>query len=330
MQRYIVPKEALDILHKSGEDAISVIASNRVITNEVLVYRSLPFVNMPLDARELQLLKSRGIKIEIDKTVPVKLLGPDYEKIHTRWIKPVRRLETGIGCKVAVWDSGCAIAHVPVDFAYNFVDDNTTIVDTQNHGTRTTSIIKSSIGLAPGCEMHHLKLFNSTGSMNVGVMIVAADYCVTNEIDIVSMSWQVTNDTGIFGLDACIAAGIVMCAACGNSGSPTETEYPANYPEVVAVNSIRENGLPHHYSYIAPAGRHGVTLACNGSTCQVISNSGSITTDNGTSFSSPFFAGAFALYKQRLGLADNYAVLEEMKKRFIKSDNVVFTNLLTF
>ena len=330
MERYIVEKEALNILNINGEDAVSILQSDITITDEVLVYKNMPYVAMPLAEEQKHILEMKGIHCRLDNYEPVKTLGSDYEKVRAKWIKPQKRNYTGKGVKVALIDSGCNITHVPVDVAYNFIDNNTTITDSLGHGTKTTSIIKSSIGLAPDCIIHHLKTIGSGGSTTLGAILAAFDYCITNSIDVVNMSWQYGGVIDV-EINEMITAGIVCVAASGNSTTDAETEYPAGYNGVIAVNSIQEDGTPKFKSYMTPSfGGHGVDVSCSGASCQLINSAGSVVAENGTSYSAPFFVGAFAIYKEMLGISDNYAVLSYMKKRFIKNDDPILKATLTF
>lgn len=324
LSRYIVAKSALQILNIQAEDAVQALISDRVITTENLVYKNIPFASVMLTEKQRSFLKAQGIYVEREKTIKVTTLAADYEKTRTRWVKTQKRLETGAGVKVAFLDSGCNIIHVPVDFAYNFIDENTTITDGINHGTKTTSIVKSSIGLANGCILHHLKIIRDDGTTPASSPLAALDYCITNDIDVINMSFQITLGGLAEAVAACVSAGIVCVAAAGNNTTLSNTMEPAAFPDVIAVNVVKEDGTAHYKNSVAPPGGHGITVACSGFGCQLINVNGTLTAENGTSFAAPFFVGAFALYKERTGLADNYAVLEYMKKRILKSTNPDF------
>lgn len=330
MKRYIISKQGAQYLGLKTEDAVKKLATSVTITGEQLAYKNIDLVAAALTEEQSHNLRMKGYKVISDEKKPITFQGSDYEKVRSLYVKAQRRKYTGAGVKVAVLDTGCATNYVPVDFKYNFFDNNTLISDFDNHGTKTTSVIKSAtIGLAPGCEMHHLKI-SSGGFSSAGTITAALDYCITNEISIINMSFQFDSSIST-ALTTTIAAGIVLAAACGNSAEDAETLYPASHTGVIAVNSIREDGTPRHKNWIAPSGGHGVDISCAGSGSEIINNAGTTQGESGTSFSCPFFVGAFAIYKQALGITDNYAVLNHMKKRaFAKHSDPIIKNTLNF
>lgn len=314
MKRYIIRKEGLNLLQLETLNAIQTLGSDIKITNEQLEYSNIPYASVVLDESQVQVLKEAGIEVNEEKNEGgILLIDFLYEQTRSYWKKNAPKFVTGAGCKVGNIDTGCNIAHVPVDFAYNAIDATTNITDVYGHGTYTTSIIKSpQIGLANGCELHMIKAISDTGTANESAMLAALDYAIEEELDVINLSFtysSVAFDAAILDV---IAAGIVIVAAAGNSTSPTTTLSPASINGVVAVNAIKEDGTVHYQNVIAPPGGHGITVACSGYSTTGIRNDGEYWAVFGTSFSSPFFAGVFALWKERLGLDDNYAVLQHV------------------
>jgi len=322
MKRYIVNKTALDILSIEALDAQTELASSKVITNETLVFRHLPYVSMMLDDTQVALLNERSIFPEEEVNRVDVSLGAEnsgYEKLRSSWYKTQKRGFTGKGCKVAVLDSGCNQSVVPWDFGYNFVDSNTNVTDVYGHGTQVCSIIKHPIiALAANCELHMLKVIDDGGAAWESAVLTALDYVISNQIDIINLSWQFDTINIRNSIAAVIANGTVVSAASGNSNVETYTVSPACLPGVVAVNAISYDFFPGFKSIMAPPGipnSHGITIACDGVSCQCYTKTGVRSASWGTSFSAPFFAGTFALYKEMLGLEDNYKVLDYVLRR---------------
>jgi len=357
IRRYYIAKEAYE-----GETfpAIETLASDRIITNEVLEFKHLPYVCILLDDNEVEILKSAGFDVKEELISDNAALAGDYEFYRSLfYYKPHRRKFTGRGVKVAVLDSGCnqldtslpETRRVPFQYAYNFIDSNVNVRDNLGggfgHGTQVASIIVNSTnsgggnltfmqGVAPGVELHILKVLSDSGSLNTTAALAALDYCIDNSIDFINCSWQGGNSVLDEAIYLVQEAGGVVVAASGNSTINAATVYPACVHKVVAVNSVTEQGTVHHKSWIAPGGGdppyHGVNVACNGYLSSVRYATGNFGNSNatGTSYSAPFFTGVLAVYKEQLGIADNYRVLDYVLSRARKSHPEFGSGIATF
>jgi len=321
-KRYIVDKAALSILNITALDAQTELGSSKIITDEPLEYRNIPYVSLMLTPFQVKLLIHNGLnpQEEVSKQdVSLAVENTGYEKIRSSFYKAQRRAITGKGCKVGVLDSGCNQSVVPWNYAYNFIDNNTNVTDIFGHGTEVCSIIKHPlIALAPDCELHFLKVIDDGGAGNESAVLAALDYAITHSLDVINCSWQFDTNAIRSAMANVVAGNTIVSAASGNSSVETYTVSPACLPGVVAVNAISYDFFPGFKSIIAPPGipnSHGVTIACNGVSCQLYNKDGNRTASWGTSFSAPFFAGTFALYKEMLGISDNKKVLEYILDR---------------
>lgn len=313
MNRYIADTRALDILHISYLDAMTELGSDKTITNEPLKYKHLPYVSVVLSEDQVEVLKSNEIFHELEHNPDNVLLAQNtgYEKLRSFWVKTQKRVLTGAGAKVGIMDTGSTQSVVPFEFGYNFIDNNTDVTDVNGHGTITSSIIKHPIiAVAPGCELHVLKVLTDVGGANESAVLAGIDYCIDNELDIVNLSWTYDSTATRAAIISLAAGNCVVAAASGNS-SPDIQNYtlvPACLPGVVAVNSVDTNGNPGNGNVIVRTdivGAHGISIACNGVSCQCYNKDGNYQGCWGTSCASPFFTGVFAMYKEQLGISDN-------------------------
>lgn len=322
MKRYIVHKSALDVLHITPLDALRELAKEIIITDQPLKYKHLPLVTLLLTDEQVKLLEQNNIFPTEEQVQKDTALGADYEKVRSYFYKTGKRAFKGTGVKVGCLDSGCNTAFVPCEFTVNFADANP-FQDVYGHGTKTTSIIKHpTIGLAPDCIMHGIKVMTDDGSIFEASALAGLDYAIDEDLDVINLSWQFSSVNFIAAIATVVASGTVISASSGNSTFDAFTVTPATLPGVVAVNSITEAGLPFYRNIIpnsSIANSHGITIACSGRECECVNKDGNTTVDWGTSFSSPFFTGLYAIYKEALPGLSRDEVLQYTLSRSLKT-----------
>jgi len=284
--------------------------------------KHLSVIKAELNSEQIAILKAANIPFHPEGKTTVKLLVDEkYEKKRTEWKKFVLKGITGAGCKVAVMDTGCNTTYVPCDYTVNYTSDPD--ADAIGHGTQVTSIIKSSVGVAPGCEIHHIKMINDGDSVSEADFLEAINYCIANSIDVVNMSFQASFLSMQSALDSLIAANCIAIASSGNSSTDTAIAIPAGLNNCVAVNAVDEDGNPQYKNNIVSGDAvHGIDLAAAGWGNEVVTRVGTTISNYGTSFSSPFVCGMFALYKEELGIADNKKVLQHIYNKCMKQADV--------
>ena len=152
------------------------------------------------------------------------------------------------GMKVCVIDSGLDRSNS--DFVWNNItgdnDSGTGNWDEHGgpHGTHVAGTIGAAdnnvgvIGMAPGVDMHIIKVFNADGWGYSSDLAHAADRCTAAGANIISMSLGGggANSTEENAFKAFTEAGGLVVAAAGNDGNNVRS-YPAGYPSVMMIGA---------------------------------------------------------------------------------------------
>ncbi|GGI91175.1 S8 family serine peptidase [Shewanella gelidii] len=152
------------------------------------------------------------------------------------------------GTKVCVIDSGLDRSNP--DFEWNNIsgdnDSGTGNWDENGgpHGTHVAGTIGAAdnnlgvIGMAPGVDMHIIKVFNADGWGYSSDLAHAANLCSQAGANIISMSLGGggSNSTESNAFKAFSEAGGLVVAAAGNDGNNVRS-YPAGYPSVMMVGA---------------------------------------------------------------------------------------------
>jgi subtilisin family serine protease len=276
--------------------------------------------------------KYKSARIRKDSTLKVKLFfNPDapvinnntadkaYAKAFTEFVKTVKKGFTGHGVKLAILDTGVDTALVHYNYMSEYITNDITGVRGK-HGTMVGSIVKSPIGVAPGVEIHYLKIWNTdihgnaTSFTSESNYILALDYCYSNNIDIINISASLSQSTLVSqAMDNLFANNCIIVAATGNDGTDNAMAYPAAYSKVVPVNSLFLNGASH----ASVLGLKPVGCAVGGGEQELVDpNQPAVTIGygGGTSLSTPFFAGLLAckLEEHRKFRYENYRILQHV------------------
>jgi len=145
----------------------------------------------------------------------------------------------GEGVRIAVLDTGADFDLLDVNSGYDFVNGDADAFDDSGHGTLTTSLLKNPLG---GSEIYAVKVLDSAGGGYVSYVLEGINWAVTNNIDVVLMSFGCEGDSVFLQewVDYAYSEGVLLIAAFGNDGD-TRLIYPASYDSVVGVGSVNEN-----------------------------------------------------------------------------------------
>ena len=220
----------------------------------------------------------------------------------------------GTGVKVAIMDTGIDYNHPDLaanyrggyDFAGRFVwqgrnDDDP--MDKQGHGTHCAGIVAAVkgndigvIGVALEADLYAVKVFDDRGNGRYSDVIEGLEWCIHNDIQVISMSIGSAYTAGDPGIepwiDAAYDAGILLVGAAGNEGSGEDTViYPARYDAVIAVAATNSGDTRASWSSTGP----DVELAAPGVSIYSTWRGGGYKTLSGTSMACPHVAGTAAL-----------------------------------
>jgi len=340
-------------------DALNQAARDELVTKVGGVkLKNLDFIHakavwLPNKAAE-QALKQHPAVLRIDDDVEVHVLANPL----TSATQPAQTLPWGIDridadlvwllgnnadpIKVAIIDTGISKDHP--DLAANIKGGVNTINPTKSwnddngHGSHVAGIVGALnnsigvIGAAPLVDLYAVKVLNRNGSGFLSDVIEGIQWAVANGMQIANMSLGTSSDVQAFhdAITAAYNAGMVLVAAAGNSGGAVN--YPAAYPEVIAVSAIDSNNNLADFSSRGPE----VNLAAPGVSIYSTYKGTGYATLSGTSMAAPHVTGAAALIMNTAvgvydlngnGLWDPAEVQKKLQDRAVDLGAAGFDNL---
>jgi subtilisin family serine protease len=247
---------------------------------------------------------------------------PDLDQINVPESWPTTTGDPGV--IVAVIDTGVDVRHrdligVSIVAPRNEIWNSTDVTDGLGHGTHVAGTIfartnnaKGIAGIAPTSSLMPVKVLDDTGSGTFSDVIDGVDWARTHGADIINLSLGGTLYPEQVALiqptfSAARAAGILVVAAAGNSGSPM-IQYPAALHGVVSVGAVDGLDVLAEFSSFNRA----VDISAPGVQTLSTIPGGNYMRASGTSMASPHVAGGAALVwsaRPDLGVAELEAVL---------------------
>jgi subtilisin len=165
----------------------------------------------------------------------------------------VWEVTTGSMVKVAILDTGIDLNHPDlwrnIKGGINTLRPRKSANDDNGHGTHLAGTVAAIdndfgvIGVGPEVCLYAVKVLDKKGEGWLSDLIDALDWCIENKMQVVNMSFGSLEGNQSFH-DAIIRAhqaGITMVASAGSNGEDSGLiEYPAFYPETIAVSAIDE------------------------------------------------------------------------------------------
>jgi subtilisin len=192
------------------------------------------------------------------KATPVKSkAGPEADE--AQW--GVKRVNApaawssnqGAGVKVAIIDTGIDPT-VPdlkgrVKGGYNAIDEKASWVDDHFHGTHCAGIVaaeldgKGVVGVAPKAELYAVKVLTKEGSGDMVGIMRGIMWAGENGMQVANMSLGAPQDMQFvqYALQQAVGAGVAFACAAGNDGKAVN--WPAAYPECIAVSALCPAGV---------------------------------------------------------------------------------------
>jgi subtilisin family serine protease len=230
---------------------------------------------------------------------------------------------TGAGARIAVLDTGLALAHP--DFAgraglvtESFVEGET-VEDRNGHGTHCAGVVAgparpaegARYGVAPSCELYVGKVLGDDGSGSDGDILAGIDWAVAAGCHAISLSLGAGVDpdepySEVFEAVAqrALAQGSLLIAAAGNDSRRSRrrtapVSHPANCPSIVAVAAVDRTEAVADFSNgtVGTAGQ--VDLAGPGIDVRSAwAGTARYRVVSGTSMATPHVAGVAALLRE--------------------------------
>lgn len=161
---------------------------------------------------------------------------------------------TGYKVKVGVIDTGVDFEHPDLRHSLqrgiNLLQRTMLPQDDNGHGTHIAGTIAAAnrlegmIGVAPRASIYPIKAFDYNGTAYVSDIILGIDWCVRNRMDVVNMSFGMSNRSKslLSAVNNAYQSGVLIVASSGNDGKRGEIDYPARYSQTIAVGATNRQG----------------------------------------------------------------------------------------
>ena len=266
---------------------------------------------------------------------------------------------TGAGMVIAIMDSGFPGVNDNAGFSrlrnagnlldgYDFVGRNNDEFQFSNssHGTRVASDIvgfieNQFVGTAPDAAIYCFRTEDvaSENPVEESYWVEAAERADSLGVDVINTSLgyrtfdnpnydysydDMNGETTFISRGATLAfeKGMLVVTSAGNSGAGMISA-PADAVGSFTVGAVNASGNYASFSSIGPSsdGRVKPDVVAKGAGSAVIDENNNITTNNGTSFSSPIMAGAIASFWQSNPELTNAAVMQLVRESASIYDN---------
>jgi thermitase len=217
---------------------------------------------------------------------------------------------TGAPVTVAVVDTGVTVPPVSANDlegavlpGHDFVNNDGNAADDEGHGTMVSSLVagrgNNGVGMAGvcwGCRILPVKVLDKFGSGYDSVIAKGIIWATDQGAKIINMSLGGTESTSTLANAVAYAnkKGVLVVVAAGNAGNTTK-EYPAAYPDVLAVAATSRD-FPDQRAVFSSYGSW-VDVAAPGEDTVMDKDGAYQTGVQGTSFSAPLVSGIAGLVK---------------------------------
>lgn len=175
------------------------------------------------------------------------------------------------------------------------LDGKSSYLDDYGHGTHVAGTIGAAnnqgmVGINPYVDFYIVKAFDKKGSGNLADIIEGFEWLMQRNVSIINMSFSTSEASQTFtrAVQALKNRGIVLVAAAGNDGGGVN--YPARFPEVIAVSAIDNQDKIASFSSRGPE----INFCAPGVDIESTWVGTAYAVKSGTSFAAPHVSGAIA------------------------------------
>lgn len=186
-----------------------------------------------------------GLKIKKTPSSSILIQPNDFIFQYCPTMFGMGKKWTGAGVKVGVIGSGVPVHSYFENIAgfETFCERNKNPDDIHGISTLTSGSMCSCnknglTGMAPNIKTFYTKAIGDSGDTNVNSIVASILWLVVKDVDIIVIPFGLSEDEPILheAIKKAISANVCVIAAAGPTQSQlTDVDYPANYPEVVAV-----------------------------------------------------------------------------------------------
>lgn len=229
---------------------------------------------------------------------------------------------TGHRIKVGVIDTGVDFNHPDLKQSLgrgiNLLNRSALPFDDNGHGTHIAGTIAAAnqvhgmIGVAPRATVYPVKAFDNNGSAFVSDIVLGIEWCVNNGMNVINMSFGMKSRSKSLhtAVNNAYNSGVIIVASSGNDGKRKAVDYPARYPQTIAV------GATNRLRRIAPFSNRGMHIDIYAPGDKILSAwlRGKYNEMSGTSMATSHVSGAIALLLARhpdLAPGDIKAILKK-------------------
>lgn len=161
-------------------------------------------------------------------------------------------VDNGDKVKIELLDSGVNLdSDIKVEERINLIEgENVSPLyeDLSGHGTGMASVIKAKdngvgvTGINPNAKLYSVRVLDDKIQAPLSRIVEGIQWGIDNNMDIINMSFGTNTNSAILRevIQKADEAGILLVSATGNDPD-SGVQYPAAYPEVLAVGSMNEN-----------------------------------------------------------------------------------------
>jgi subtilisin len=155
----------------------------------------------------------------------------------------------GQGVRIGIVDTGVDFTHPDISSSLNrginLLNRHQLPVDDNGHGTHIAGTLVASNastgirGVAPRASLFPVKAFDRDGAAYVSDIILAIHWCVANQMNIINMSFGMSAYSPALHnvVKSAYAQDVVIVASAGNQGKLNMIDYPARFPQTIAVGA---------------------------------------------------------------------------------------------